>query len=402
MKRKYISVARNKAVELICSNLHYLQTQEIVTLSNALNRVAAKDIKSFNTLPNTMNSRWDCVFFYYDRWLEDKGDTSLWQLGKDYIYANTGVAIKGDHDTGVKVENTKIDKDNRLVLLEKNIQKGQNTQPVGEWLKEGEIVVKANTKILPAHLNILATAGVIEVPVYRKPKVGFIATGNELVSAGQNLPVGKNIESNSISIAAKCILWGAEPISLPIVSDNKAQIAAAIHKATAICDIVIIGAGTARGTEDYTLDLMDSLGTVFFHEVDHGPGKRTSFTVVNNTPVIGLVGPPMGEEMTFDFYVLPAILECLHQKIPLKNIKCLLEEDLPEHPKVDFYMPLHIYEAGDICHAVKAESLPGSGAMILCNINAYYFLPRGCGGRKKGEIIEAELSPSIPIAKACE
>ncbi|MDD4571159.1 MAG: molybdopterin molybdenumtransferase MoeA, partial [Clostridia bacterium] len=188
MKRKYISVARSKAVELICSNLHYLQTQEIVTLSNALNRVAAKDIKSFNTLPNTMNSRWDCVFFYYDRWLEDKGDTSLWELGKDYIYANTGVAIKGDHDTGVKVENTKIDKDNRLVLLEKNIQKGQNTQPVGEWLKEGEIVVKANTKILPAHLNILAAAGVTEVPVYRKPKVGFIATGNELVSAGQNLP----------------------------------------------------------------------------------------------------------------------------------------------------------------------------------------------------------------------
>ena len=121
--------------------------------------------------------------------------------------------------------------------------------------------------------------------------------------------------------------------AFPHRSDDREQIAAAVMNAARVCDILVVGAGTARGTEDYTLDLMDNLGQVFFHEVDHGPGKRTSFTVVSQKPVIGLVGPPMGEEMTFDFYVLPAIAHCLGQSIPRPTVHCILEEDLEGHPE---------------------------------------------------------------------
>jgi len=398
MEKTTICAARNDAVKIITDNLNYSGGVQRVSLEDALNRIAASDIYSKNTLPNKICSRWDCVFFYYDRWAAAKGDTSTWKLGKEYIYANTGVYIRGDYDTGVKVENTMIDKKGRLILLEENIQKGQNTQGVGEWLQKDELVLAANTRILPAHLNILAAAGISQVSVHRKPKVGFIATGSELVARGQYLTAGQNIESNSISIAAKCHLWGADYVSLPITIDKEERIAAALRHATNICDIVIIGGGTAKGTADHTMDIMDSIGKVFFHEVDHGPGKRTSFTLVDNKPIIGLVGPPMGEEMTFDFYVLPAIAKCLGQELPICKANCILDEDLSAHPKVGFYMPLHIYQKSDCYHAKKASSMPGSGAMILSYINGYHYLPFACDDIKAGTEISAELSPSVPIA----
>ena len=186
MKKNYISAPREEAVRIICTHLNYAGGTETVPLPDALHRIAATDIGSINTLPNTLNSRWDCIVFYYDRWLRDKGDTSAWQRDIDYSYANTGVGIRGNWDTGVKVEHTRIDENGKLVLLEREIVRGQNTQPVGEWLKKDEVVVKKGAKILPAHLNILASAGITTVPVYRKPKVGFLATGNELVPRGGN------------------------------------------------------------------------------------------------------------------------------------------------------------------------------------------------------------------------
>ena len=397
MTKNSISVPRAEAVKTIIENLNYNPQKETVNLEDSLNRVAYEDIHSKNTLPNSLNSRWDCVIFYYDKWLKDNGDTSKWQRDIDYSLGNTGVGILGNYDTGVKVENTIINEEDRLVLLETDIVRGQNTQPAGEWLKTGDVIIKKDTKILPAHLNIMASAGVTEVPVIKKPKVGFIATGNELVPPGETPPLHKNVESNSISIAAKCSIWGAEYINLPIVPDNMAQIAAAILYASEVCDIIIIGAGTARGTEDHTQELLENLGKVFFHMVDHGPGKKTSFTVVNNKPVIGLVGPPMGEEMTFDFYVLPAIAYCLNQKYRIPVVQCILDKDLSGHPRVDFYMPLHIYKKDGEYHAVRAADIAGDSALILSTINGYHFLPFGSGGRQAGENIIAELSPSVPV-----
>ena len=237
-------IPRNEAVKLICDNLHYLQREEAVPLQDAAFRVASRDILSRIDLPDTKCSRWDGIAFGYDRYAAAGGDVSVWEENTDYIFSNTGIAIfRDEFDTMVKIEDTVFESGKLLKIIQPDVEKGQNIIPVGERMSTGEVLVARDTRIMPSHLNLMASGGNAIVLVYAKPRVAILATGNELVSNHDFVEAGKTIESNSFSMAAKVKARGGEAFIYPIIPDDPAAIKAGIKEAASSFDMIVLGGG---------------------------------------------------------------------------------------------------------------------------------------------------------------
>jgi len=389
MDALYTFIPRNEAVKLICENLHYTMREEMVSLPDALLRVASRDIVSQINLPDVQCSRWDGIAFNYDHYTDCNGIVSSWKENQDYIFSNTGIAIFNEwFDTMIKIEDTEFDGGQLVRFLQPDIGKGQNMIPVGERMSVGEILVAKNTRIMPSHLNLIASGGNSLVPVYTKPRVAILTSGNELVSNHDFVEAGKTIESNSFSMAAKIKLRGGEAFVYPILPDDQEAIKARIKEAARSFDMVILGGGSGRGQHDLLQESLKNIGTLFFSDVEHGPGKRTCFAVVDNTPVFGLVGPPGGEEITFDFYIIPALDHCLNQETHIRKLDVVLDNDIPPHFKVSFYYTLKVY-IKDRCY--HAESLHGNLDRSITEHNAYIFVEKTSEGYKKGDVVEVEM-----------
>lgn len=116
-------------------------------------------------------------------------------------------------------------------------------------------------------------------------------------------------------LEGKLRLWGAEPVMFGCIPDDPQQIAQALQLACSTCDIAVICEGSSKGEHDYTMEVLQSLGQVFCHETNHGPGKHTSAAVVDGTPVLRLSGPPEGFEITADWYLKPLVDTYLYQEL---------------------------------------------------------------------------------------
>ena len=205
---------------------------------------------------------------------------------------------------------------------------------------EGDLLIPQYRLLEPYDVGLLASGGVNEVPVLKKPVVAFIPTGNELSPAGNTPPRGKNVESNSVMLDAYIRKWGGEPLVYPIIRDVPADIAAALDDALIKADIVILNAGSSKGSDDYTVRALQSVGQVLTYMVDHGPGHHTSVTIARGKPILGLVGPSGGAKMTAEFYLQPLVNHFLMQKNPEpQKLKAELLHDITVGQSVNFYAP---------------------------------------------------------------
>lgn len=386
------NIPRRDAVELIRSKCTAALETEYVPISEACGRVAAVSLVSGLNLPDTPCSRWDGISFSYAAYAACGGCVDGWLEGRDYKFTNTGIAIFNDSfDTMVKIEDTRFENGHLAAICQKEpVEKGQNVIPVGERMSIGEVLVEKDTLLRPSHVNLLASGGNLNVPVRRKPIVAIIPSGNELVSCGDTPASGETIESNSYSMRSKVKQWGGVPLVLPIVKDDIALLQQRLKTAAAMADIVVIGGGSGRGKYDLLQDAIAEIGELHFSSVEHGPGKRTCFAVVDGTPVVGLVGPPGGEEMSFDFYVVPAIRALLHQSHFETAVEVVLDEDIPPHTRVNFFFTMKIYRGAD--GKLHGRPLPHAGLdRNIAEHNGYLFIQKDGSGYKKGETALAEL-----------
>jgi molybdenum cofactor synthesis domain-containing protein len=389
MNTTLASVPRTEAVKLICENLHFTSREETVPLQEAAFRVASRDIASKLNLPDTRCSRWDGITFNYNSYTACKGVVSSWRENDDYIFSNTGIALFHDEfDTMVKIEDTLFQDGKLLQILQPDVQSGQNIIAVGERMSVGEILVRKDTLIMPSHLNLMASGGNAFATVYAKPKVAILSTGNELISNHDIAFAGRTIESNSFSMAAKIKARGGEAYIYPILPDDQETIKAVIKEAAGSCDMIVLCGGSGRGQHDLLQVSLQDIGTLMFSDVEHGPGKRTCFAVVGNTPVFGLVGPPGGEELTFDFYIIPALDRCLKQTTHIRTVKAVLDCDIPPHFKVSFYFTLRVYEKDGRYHA---SLVSGNFDRSIADHNAYIYVLKTSQGYKKGDTAEVEI-----------
>ena len=223
-----------------------------------------------------------------------------------YTVVDTGDPIPEGADAVIMIEDVNNLEDGSIKIFS-SAAPWQNIRQIGEDICAGEMIAPSFTRIDGAAIGAMLAAGVLEVSVTKKLRVGIIPTGDEIVAPTANPKAGDIIEFNSSIFSAMLNDWGAIPKVYPIVKDKKDLIKASLETALKESDIVLINAGSSAGRDDYTSEIIDSLGKVYVHGVSIKPGKPTILGIVDNKPVLGIPGYPVSGIIALEEFVKPLV-----------------------------------------------------------------------------------------------
>jgi molybdopterin molybdotransferase len=314
-----ISVA--EAIQIVRQQAGVLPAEQ-VELQNALGRVLAQDVVADSDLPPFNRSQMDG----YAVRAEDAGSAPVrlkiagesaagrgWHKPLEEgqaIRIMTGAPVPEGADSVQQVELTHELKDGTVVELLESVESGKSIVQRGSEIKEGETVLSAGTTINAAMMAVLAAFGYAKVEVFRRPRVGVLATGSELVAVDQKPGQDQIRDSNNYSIGAYAELAGAVVERLPLTGDESSALQKQIREAAERCDLIVTSGGVSMGVYDVTKPALRELDAqIFFERVALRPGKPTVFArLPNGTLVFGLPGNPVSVSVTFNLFARAALL----------------------------------------------------------------------------------------------
>jgi molybdopterin molybdotransferase len=188
-----------------------------------------------------------------------------------------------------------------------SVKHGQNVRYAGEDTRRGDTVLLAGQRLGPADLGLLASVGVAEVRVTRRPRVAFFSTGDELASAGTLLGSGQIYDSNRYTLYGMLSRLEIECYDLGVIPDRRDAIRAVFRAASDLADLVLSSGGVSVGEADYVTETLGELGEVSLWRMAMKPGKPLAFGRLGKALFFGLPGNPVSVMATFYQFVLPAI-----------------------------------------------------------------------------------------------
>ncbi|MCF8034893.1 MAG: molybdopterin molybdotransferase MoeA [Desulfarculaceae bacterium] len=239
----------------------------------------------------------------------------------------TGAVIPPGADAVVSEEFTRADGPD--VFVETFADTAKNILSAGGDVTRGQAVLAPGRVITPVIAGLLAAAGLDAVSVHARPRVGILATGNEIVAPGRPLGVGQLYASNLVTLAGFCRSYGMIPHS-DIAADDPAAMGAALEGLLARDDALVTSGGAWRGDHDLTASVLEGLGwQKVFHRIRMGPGKAVGFGLLQGKPVFLLPGGPPSNLMGFLQIALPGLLALAGRGEPgLPRIRARLAEEL--------------------------------------------------------------------------
>ncbi|RRD66230.1 molybdopterin molybdotransferase MoeA [Fretibacterium sp. OH1220_COT-178] len=352
---------------------------EIVAVEDALGRVTAEDCRARISLPVVRASAGDGIAVDSRRFRDGLPDTSDWQMGRDFVRADTGDDFDDRFDAVVMIEDVELDGDGQLRIRSGvTVRRGSNVHPSGSIVTEGELLVARHMPLRPRDLACLHLGGVWDVPVLKRPAVAFIPTGNELVPPRSAVPRGKNVDSNSVLARTSLQLLGAEPLLYPIVPDDRTMLNAALDDALGRADIVILNGGSSKGGEDHNARLLHERGTVLCHGAAAAPGKPLCAAMVDGKPIVNLPGPFIAAYHGFEWCIGALVSYCLHQPKPEhRPLEVTLSGGLPSSDQVSLLCNLDVRRGEDGGYVAHPIDFRRSSAARTASANAQYMTPPG-------------------------
>jgi molybdopterin molybdotransferase len=225
------------------------------------------------------------------------------------------------------------------------VAEGENVIRVGEDVAQGQTVQAKGSLIRPAEIGGLMALGLLQIKVVRKPRVGLISTGDEVIDPGQSPRPGQVRDVNSFTLSALVEKSGGAPKLYGIVADEFVALKKAAAQGLSECDLVIITAGSSASTRDMTADVIRSLGApgVLVHGINTRPGKPTILGVCDGKAVIGLPGNPVSALVNGYLFVVP-VLEKLLGALPRPQATVLaqLTVNLPSQAGREDWWPVKL------------------------------------------------------------
>ena len=219
----------------------------------------------------------------------------------------TGAPIPAGADAVVIVERTASLDGGSGVRVEVPVVADENVRHAGSDLKAGQEVVSAGTVFTPALLGVVASVGRDRVSVYRRPRVGVLSTGDELVAPPVALEPGQIYDSNRPMLLATVAAAGWTAVDLGSVEDDGDAIAASLEDGLERCDAVLLTGGVSVGDFDFVGDVFGRLGTSRTWDVAMKPGKPLAWGLLRDRPVFGLPGNPVSAAVSFEIFARPAL-----------------------------------------------------------------------------------------------
>lgn len=289
------------------------------------------------------------------------------------------------------------------VELAMRVRPGRHVRGVGEDVMSGELLLPVAHRLRPVDAAVVAGAGHDALMVRRRPRVAVLPTGDEVRPIGTTIGRGEVLDTNSPMLAAMARAAGCVALLLPIVPDDRDEIAAEVRAVIDQVDLILVIAGSSAGRDDYTAAVLAELGEVAVHGVAMRPGHPVVLGFVSGrapVPAVGVPGYPVSAAHVFDTFALPIIQ--------------LLEGTTPPDPSTASARLSRTVSspAGlDECLVVRLEPQPGTRDLIaiptgrgagalsaLMRANGLLRIPAGCTALDAGAEILVELLPGAPLA----
>ena len=306
----------------------------------------------------------------------------------------TGSLMPKGSDTLIPIENVEVDGD--FIIINKEVPKGFSVREVGENFKKGEVLIKKGTRIGFEEIAVLASLNFVEVEVYEQPKVGVIATGEELLELGEEQTRPSQIRSsNNYTIEAMAKEHNANVTNYGCIGDNIETIKDVFKKALEENDIVVSTGGVSVGDFDFVKDVVrDHLGAeVVFKGVVIKPGQHIMVAKANNKVILALPGFAYSSTVTALLYMLPIIYKFQNSTYKMPIVKGILEEDYNKKSKKTEFMPCNIRLEDGLFKVDFKGKIDGTSAIMtnMLNRGGLVYLKESEGSKKAGESIDIFL-----------
>ncbi len=319
--KKY-DIGFNQAVDLAMRNINLLET-ETISIINAVNRISAEDVCSIVDSPS-INASIKDGYAVISRDILNAAPDSPVKLkiigsiaagdqadqvvtpGKT-IRILSGAPIPTGADAVLAEEFTEAEESD--IFAKADAENGRNILPQGSDVKKGEILAKTGQKLAPAMISLLVAGGISQVSVFRKPVVGLLATGSEVLLPGKSLQKGKLFASN-IALQNAWFTFLGMKTNIQVAGDTFEDISNRVKDLLAISDVLVTSGGAWKGDRDLIIKVLSDLGAeILFHRVRMGPGKAVGMAQLHGKTVFCLPGGPTSNEMAFIMIAFPAILK---------------------------------------------------------------------------------------------
>jgi molybdenum cofactor synthesis domain-containing protein len=305
----------------------------------------------------------------------------------------TGAPLPAGADAVVMVERTAPGRAEGTVTVTEPVEVGTSVRRAGSDIDVGDLVLSPGTVLTPGILGVLASLGAVRAPCHRRPKVGVLSTGDELVAPGEPLGPGKIRDANRPMLLALVAQAGCTPVDLGIVADDRDALLATVAEAAERCDALVTSGGVSVGDFDLAKEVLDELGDMRWMQIAIKPAKPFAFGVVQGTPVFGLPGNPVSSLVSFELLARPGLRALLgHPDVHRPQVLAVADAAFPRTPdgKVHFVRAVSSLGGDGRTHVAPVHAQGSHQLAAMTAADALVVLPDG-GGVAGGADVPALL-----------
>lgn len=381
-------LTREEAVRIIRDKTaHIVPNTEKVKIDCALGRILSADIISNENIPSfdrtTVDGYAVCASDTFGA-----GGSSPVQLeivGEILMGENANFTLKNGQcakistggmlpkgaNASVMVEHT--DSEDELCLVYKSVAPFENVTKTGDDISIGETVLKKGTVITPKQIGVFSALGIFEIPVFKKPVIAIISTGDEISNEPQS---GQIRDINTYLLSSLATTYGFDVYEYGVVKDERKDIECAVKKCLNKADAVLISGGSSAGTRDMTADIIDTFGKVYFHGIAMKPGKPTIFGMVDEKPVFGLPGHPLAAYFVFRLIVTEYLRNIMEMPVDKPKRNGLLSVNIPSNHGREEFLCIRYDENNKIVPVHTKSGL----VSVLSEAEGFIVIPRNAEG----------------------
>jgi len=363
---------------------------EVIPVWDACGRVTAHGVYAHICAPHYAASAMDGVAVTAKDTFGATETTPITLNPDQFLVLDTGDPIPEDRDAVIMVEDI-VKNEDGTITIHGAAAPWQHIRQIGEDICAGEMILGSHMEVSPSAIGAMIAGGVLEIEVIRKPKVGIIPTGDEIIPPCTDPKPGDILEFNGSIFSAMVRQWGAEAAVYPIVPDKVDQIKAMVEKASGECDLVILNAGSSAGREDFSTRVIREVGQVLYHGIAIKPGKPAILGCKGAVPILGVPGYPVSGIIVIEQLLKPLIDHWL--KAPAarpRYAKAVLTRPVVSGLKYQEFVRVRLGFVGDRLMASPLSR--GSGVVSsFMKADGILEVPQGMEGHEAGEEVTIRL-----------
>ena len=397
----------NDVLDILIENVKILKTEE-VEINDSLNRILVGDIAAPFDIQNFDRSSVDGYAVRAENtfgasqtspiYFKITGDAAIGKVSKievndfEAVEIMTGTPIPEGADSVVMFEYAK-ELNNKIEIV-KPLSPGKNVSLRGEDVKCGAVLLEKGMVIRPQDIGMMASFGMANVRVYKKPSVAVICTGDELISPCEKLEGGKIFNSNLFMLSALISKYNGVVRKKYTLKDDYELIKEKISEAVnSNCDLILVTGGTSAGEHDFVPGIVDELGKIHVHGISMRPGMPTGFGVINDKIIFMLPGNPAAVFAAYEMFVVPAMqkMQGAEIKNPHGVIECTLKRKIPSRMGRMDFVRVRVEKINDEFFAEPIRS-GGSGLVSsLVKTQGFIIVPDNLEGIDAGGKVKVNL-----------